>query len=640
MAITYVGAGAVQNGTNPTIPVPSGYAAGDLLVIVTTGTVVNIPTPPTGWVVAGYSGAGPSFQVYYKFAAASESSVSLTNGQSGATAVMVAYRGVTSFDAIGAFAQSGTTSIATSSVTTRSDNDYVLSIYVGSQTSSTWTAPGSTTNRVQYNSNVTNRGLLIVDEAQAGAGPSTSRTASVSAAQQLNCVSFAISPSIKTVVLTTTGASTYTIPADFSSFVSVEVIGGGGGSRGSNSASTVSSAGGGGGAYSKTTGITGLTAGATTYVSIGAGGTAGTSTPGNGGTGGDTWFNKTTNAAPTLTSDGALAKGGVGSSGTASAAGGASASGVGTTKYSGGASGAAGSGVNSKAGGAGGGAGGPSGSGGAGGGPGTASTPGGGAGGGGANAGGPGSAGGSSAAAGAGGTNVFGALGGAAGTSGSLPGVAGVNGGGGGGGYGASNGATGGAGAQGGVQNVWIASGTTTTYGPGAGSGGAGSGQLGSTALGAAGVNYGAGASASASQITAAGFAGGQGILVFTYIATSPDVTVSVTGVSGTTALGTETVSTGATTSVTGVYGTTNLGTANEYGNAQLNVTGVVGTGVVGNVNVDINPTIVDVTGVQAQFYLNLVNVWGDINDTQNANWAQINDAQNPGWTSVNSLQT
>ena len=69
----------------------------------------------------------------------------------------------------------------------------------------------------------------------------------------------------KTVFITTTGAGTFTVPGDFLSLVSVEAIGAGGGSLRLGGAP-----GSGGGAYAKSTGVTGLVANGTAYVSIGA----------------------------------------------------------------------------------------------------------------------------------------------------------------------------------------------------------------------------------------------------------------------------------------------------------------------------------------------------------------------------------
>ena len=103
----------------------------------------------------------------------------------------------------------------------------------------------------------------------------------------------------KTVFITS--GTSFTVPSDFSSIVSIECIGGGGGSF-----YGTGSGGSGGGAYSKTTAITGLTANTAYTVQVGAGGTGGTTAT----SGGDTWFSNT-GVAPTTASQGVLAKGGV-----------------------------------------------------------------------------------------------------------------------------------------------------------------------------------------------------------------------------------------------------------------------------------------------------------------------------------------
>ena len=112
---------------------------------------------------------------------------------------------------------------------------------------------------------------------------------------------------IKTIFITS--GTTFTIPSDFGSLVSVECLGAGGGMNSALATSSLSKGGGGGGGYAKTTAITGLAANGTAYVNVGAGGTTT-----NGGT---TWFNGASNAAPTVSTQGALGRGGgVGAAGT------------------------------------------------------------------------------------------------------------------------------------------------------------------------------------------------------------------------------------------------------------------------------------------------------------------------------------
>lgn len=118
-----------------------------------------------------------------------------------------------------------------------------------------------------------------------------------------------------------TSGTSYTIPVDYGTLVSVQVLGGGGGGD-----SGTNTDGGGGGAYSKITSDT-LSPGQNITIQVGAGG----NNTGSDGT--DTWWHGASLGASTCG-----AKGGQG--GTGGGAGGASGSGVGSTKFSGGNGGA------------------------------------------------------------------------------------------------------------------------------------------------------------------------------------------------------------------------------------------------------------------------------------------------------------
>jgi hypothetical protein len=132
--------------------------------------------------------------------------------------------------------------------------------------------------------------------------------------------------------ISTTGANSWVCPANVYQ-VTVETWAAGGG--GASSTSNGYYGGGGGGAYSSS--VVTVIPGTTYYYSVGAGGAAGA-------TGGDSWFNATaaspysSNAAPTSTATGVLAKGGggVATNTAAGATGGLLANGFGSTKYSGG----------------------------------------------------------------------------------------------------------------------------------------------------------------------------------------------------------------------------------------------------------------------------------------------------------------
>ena len=307
-------------------------------------------------------------------------------------------------------------------------------------------------------------------------------------------------------VIFITSGTTFTVPSDFVSLVSVEGIGGGGNGFGSSTAGNS----GGGGAYAYSNVVTGLTAGGTAYVSIGA-------------AAGDTWFNASTNAAPASNTNGILAKGGnSGGANAGGAAGGDAASCVGTIKYSGGAAG-----LNQLSGGTGyigggGGAAGPGGAGGAGG-NGTSSTAEGG-GGSGATLTLPGNNGTSSnATSGGAGANspallAGGGIGGTS-TSNSANAMIGT-GAGGGGGYGITGTFLyGGLGANG---TVWFSSTTGRWVGPGGGAGGGGQPGASTTGLyggGGGGIRTTYGTPSS----------GAQGIIIFTYVSNQPTKTVFIT---------------------------------------------------------------------------------------------------------------
>jgi hypothetical protein len=180
MAISFVAAGTVATGTNPSVGVPAGISANDLLLIITCGTAT--PTIPTGWTQVSAEGAGQFITVLRKFATSSEASVSLTQAGTTTKAVMVAYRGVGNTDVVSTYATGTSGSPKTNSQNTTFANDYVISIYaaVNSSIAPTWTADASTTSRVNSAVSAGSRGLLVADEAQASAGASAQRTATLS----------------------------------------------------------------------------------------------------------------------------------------------------------------------------------------------------------------------------------------------------------------------------------------------------------------------------------------------------------------------------------------------------------------------------------------------------------------------------
>ena len=180
--IEFVAAGAVGNDTNPTLTVPAGYTAGNLLVIaVCSGAAVSTPA---GWSALITSTASPRMYLFYKISSASESSVVLTASSNQTSGVMLCYKGNGSApaDVTGTEKTGSSTSPATNSLTT-TGNDLVISIYGIAKTANTWTSPASTNERVKYDATASYGGLLVVDEIQISAGASTVRTATLGSSQ-------------------------------------------------------------------------------------------------------------------------------------------------------------------------------------------------------------------------------------------------------------------------------------------------------------------------------------------------------------------------------------------------------------------------------------------------------------------------
>lgn len=191
MAVSFVGASATYLGASPTIYVPPGLLQGDMLIIVTTGSAT--PTTPTGWTQKSAQGANQFVTVLYKFATGTETTQSLTIAGATSTSVMLAYRGADNIDTVSTFATaSAATTVATNTLSTTLANEYVVSVFAGSAAAGTWTAPGSTTTRVNSAATASNLGLLLVDELQAASGTSTSRTGTITNSHNLTGFSFSL----------------------------------------------------------------------------------------------------------------------------------------------------------------------------------------------------------------------------------------------------------------------------------------------------------------------------------------------------------------------------------------------------------------------------------------------------------------
>jgi hypothetical protein len=192
MAISFVAAGTVATGANPTVAVPAGYAAGDLLLLVTTGTAA--PTAPTGWTLVSSQGAGQFITIYQKYATGSEASLAVTQAGTTTKAVMLAYRGGGAFQVVPGYSTGTSTTATPNTLTTTYANDYVISIYAGANIAQTWTANASTTSRVNSAGTTVVKSLLIADESQAAAGVSTARAATLNTSNTWSSVAIALIP--------------------------------------------------------------------------------------------------------------------------------------------------------------------------------------------------------------------------------------------------------------------------------------------------------------------------------------------------------------------------------------------------------------------------------------------------------------
>ena len=117
-------------------------------------------------------------------------------------------------------------------------------------------------------------------------------------------------------------------------------------------------------------------------------------------------------------------------------------------------------------------------------------------------------------------------------------------------------------------------------------------------------------------------------------VATSGEANVSVTGVSGTSAVGSVTVVGVANVSVTGVSGTTALGSFFTT-NTMVRMTSAIGTPTtVGEANIA-------VTGVSATSAIGVLRaIWGNIIPSQTSDFTNIIPSQTSDFTNITASQT
>lgn len=176
---SFVAAGAFVNNTSPTVAVPAGYAADDILVMcmVTTGSI----TTPSGWTAVANNGQLAS--IFYKTASASESNITVTTSVQ-TSAVMLCYRGLYAFDSTSTRNTATGTTATTNTLTTTQPDDLVISLFGVSISANgpSFSVPTGTTSRAAQTGSLSVFGVLVADEDQATAGTSTSRSSTISAA--------------------------------------------------------------------------------------------------------------------------------------------------------------------------------------------------------------------------------------------------------------------------------------------------------------------------------------------------------------------------------------------------------------------------------------------------------------------------
>ena len=203
MAISFVAAGTIVTGANPTVTVPAGLANNDLLLIVQTSTTAQtLPLPaPAGWTLASYQPIGSLNQyvtVYYKFAVTPESSVATTMAGANTKAVMIAYRGVSTsqtFENRPPYTVGTGVTFTPNTLSTVYPNDWVITIYTASSGISptpTLTPSVSTVSRVNSSNTNTQQGLVVVDQPQPLPGISTAYSCATSTSGGWSAIQIAI----------------------------------------------------------------------------------------------------------------------------------------------------------------------------------------------------------------------------------------------------------------------------------------------------------------------------------------------------------------------------------------------------------------------------------------------------------------
>ena len=194
--ITFTGGSSTgANTTTIVITVPTTAAAGDLLIAAISarnGTGTNITTVPAGWTLFDRvdNGTNVSLFIYYRFATAADIGANRTwgfNASRRAAGVIVAYAGVAAlpntFDISASTASAvNTTSAIAPSITPTVSSSLLVGIFTTSR-ATTFTVPGTMTERAQDDSAGTTNGTTIAfaEEDYIGTAATGTRTATAAA---------------------------------------------------------------------------------------------------------------------------------------------------------------------------------------------------------------------------------------------------------------------------------------------------------------------------------------------------------------------------------------------------------------------------------------------------------------------------
>lgn len=193
LPMTFLAAGAVGTGANPTAALPATHSAGNLLVIVgASGT--NSFSTPAGWSPGAINGTTSKLSLWYKIDNGAESNVVVSNSNAQSKVVMLSYSGnnAAPSDTAGTPTSGSTASPTTVTLTTATDNALIISAYGAVKTGAAWSAaPGSTNSRVSSNATSSLAGLLVVDETLTLAGASAARAATLAGASNWDAYSHA-----------------------------------------------------------------------------------------------------------------------------------------------------------------------------------------------------------------------------------------------------------------------------------------------------------------------------------------------------------------------------------------------------------------------------------------------------------------